>query len=349
MEIIKQLFNRETIVKIVLLVFFILLVYLVRSILNLILLIFMITYLLNSLHCLLVKQINKVIKVNPTIITILIYIVISVAIGIILVQYIPIAISESINLLDKVQNLNLTNSNKGIMVYLNPILNQIDIASYFKSSIQNIIIFLTDLGKWSLNFFMALLLSLVFILEKDSILKFIYKFKQSKISIAYNYFSYLGNNFLNSFGKVIQAQIMIATTNTILSVIGLITMGFPQILALAFMIFILSIVPVAGVFISLIPLCLIAFKIGGLIKVIFVLIMIFIIHSIESYVLNPKLMADKTNIPIFFTFVILIVSEHFMGIWGLLLGIPIFIFMLDIIGIDLSKNKFFKIKSRALD
>ncbi|MBU3074857.1 AI-2E family transporter [Clostridium estertheticum] len=51
---------------------------------------------------------------------------------------------------------------------------------------------------------------------------------------------------------------MIATTNTILSVIGLIIMGFPRIFALAFMIFILSIVPVAGVFISLIPLCLIA-------------------------------------------------------------------------------------------
>ena len=43
-------------------------------------------------------------------------------------------------------------------------------------------LFVTDLGKWSLNFFMALLLSLVFILEKDSILKFVYKFKYSKIS-----------------------------------------------------------------------------------------------------------------------------------------------------------------------
>ncbi len=137
---------------------------------------------------------------------------------------------------------------------------------------------------------------------------------------------------------------MIAITNTILSVIGLAIMGFPQLFALAFMIFILSLVPVAGVFISLIPLCLIAFKIGGLIKVVFVLIMIFIIHAIESYVLNPKLMSDTTNLPIFFTFVTLIVSEHFMGTWGLLLGIPIFIFMLDIIGVDLSEKNTPKLK-----
>ena len=236
-------------------------------------------------------------------------------------------------------------STKGVMAYLTPIFDQIDIASYAKSGIQSIMLFVTDFGKWSLNFFMALLLSLIFILEKDSILKFIYKFKGSKISVEYNYFSYFGNNFLNSFGKVIQAQIMIAITNTVLSVIGLTIMGFPQLFALAFMIFILSLVPVAGVFISLIPLCLIAFKIGGIIKVVFVLIMIFIIHAIESYILNPKLMSDTTHLPIFFTFVTLIVSEHFMGIWGLLLGIPIFIFILDLIGVDLSeKNAQIKIE-----
>jgi predicted PurR-regulated permease PerM len=317
--------------------------YLIRSIFNLILLTFMITYLANSLQCLLVKQIDKVIKVNPTIITIIIYMFMAVTIVLLLVKYIPIAISESILILDKMEYVKFSKSNSGIMAYLTPILEQIDIASYAKSGVQSIMLFVTDFGKWSLNFFMALLLSFIFILEKDSILKFIYKFKGSKISVEYNYFSYFGNNFLNSFGKVIQAQIMIAITNTILSVIGLTIMGFPQLFALAFMIFILSLVPVAGVFISLIPLCLIAFKIGGLIKVIFVLIMIFIIHAIESYILNPKLMSDTTHLPIFFTFVTLIVSEHFMGIWGLLLGIPIFIFLLDIIGVDLSENKHNKI------
>ncbi|MBU3157824.1 AI-2E family transporter [Clostridium estertheticum] len=89
---------------------------------------------------------------------------------------------------------------------------------------------------------------------------------------------------------------------------------------------------------SLVPLCLIAFKIGGLIKVIFVISMIFIIHAIESYILNPKFMSHTTNLPMFFTFAILLVSEHFMGIWGLLLGIPIFMFLLDLSGVDLSKK-----------
>ncbi len=70
------------------------------------------------------------------------------------------------------------------MQYLAPIFDQINIASYAKSGIQSIMIFVTDFGKWSLNFFMALLLSLVFILEKDSILRFVYKFKYSKVSVS---------------------------------------------------------------------------------------------------------------------------------------------------------------------
>ncbi|MBU3111337.1 AI-2E family transporter [Clostridium lacusfryxellense] len=344
MQTIKQLFNRDSLLKIILVLALVLFTYLIRSILNLVLLTFMLTYLVNSLQSMLVNQINKVIKVNPTIITIIIYMFIAITLVLLAVKYIPIAISESILILNKIEYINFTEDTKGVMQYLAPIFDQINIASYAKSGIQSIMSFVTDLGKFSLNFFMALLLSLVFTLEKDSVLRFVYKFKYSKVSGVYNYLSYFGNNFLNSFGKVIQAQIMIAFTNTVLSVIGLAIMGFHQLFALAFMIFILSLVPVAGVFISLVPLCLIAFKIGGIIKVVFVLIMIFVIHAIESYILNPKLMSDSTNLPIFFTFVTLIVSDHFLGTWGLLLGIPIFMFMLDLIGVDFSEKNTPKLK-----
>ncbi|MBX4259921.1 AI-2E family transporter [Clostridium estertheticum] len=338
MQSIKQICKKESLMKIMLLLVLVLFAYLIRSIFDLILLTFMITYLVNSMQSLLVCQINKIIKVSPTIITIIIYVFITATIALLAVKYIPIAISESLLILDKMEYIDFAKNTKGVMPYLSPIVKQIDIASYAKSGIQSIMLLVTNLGKWSINFFMALLLSLVFILEKKSILNFVHKFKHSRVSGAYNYFSYFGNNFLNSFGKVIQAQIMIAITNTVLSIIGLTIMGFPQLFALAFMIFILSLVPVAGVFISLIPLCLIALKIGGVVKVFFVLIMIFIIHAIESYILNPKFMSDTTHLPIFFTFATLIISEHFMGTWGLLLGIPIVIFLLDLIGVNLSEK-----------
>ncbi|WP_331666920.1 AI-2E family transporter [Metaclostridioides mangenotii] len=59
---------------------------------------------------------------------------------------------------------------------------------------------------------------------------------------------------------------------------------------------------------------------GGIKTVVYVLIIICIIHMLESYILNPKLMSKKTELPIFFTFIILIFSEHFFEVWGLILG-----------------------------
>lgn len=99
------------------------------------------------------------------------------------------------------------------------------------------------------------------------------------------------------------------------------------------MIFVLGLIPVAGVIISLIPLCTIAFSIGGFIKVIYVLVMVVVLHSLEAYLLNPKLMASKTNLPMFYTFIVLIFSEHFFGVWGLIVGIPTFVFLLDILDV----------------
>ena len=125
-----------------------------------------------------------------------------------------------------------------------------------------------------------------------------------------------GKKFTRTFGKVIEAQFIIAIVNTFLSVIILIVLGFPQIIGLSIMIFFLGLIPVAGVIISLVPLTLIAFTIGGFLKVVYVFIAIMVIHGIEAYILNPKLMSSKTDLPVFYTFVVLIFSQHFFGVWG---------------------------------
>ncbi|MFD2882165.1 AI-2E family transporter [Paenibacillus rhizoplanae] len=92
------------------------------------------------------------------------------------------------------------------------------------------------------------------------------------------------------------------------------------------MIFMLSLIPVVGFVISLIPLCIIGYNTGGLALTINILVMIAILHVIEGYFLNPKLMSSKMNLPMFYTLVVLLFSEHYIGVWGLILGIPIFVF-----------------------
>jgi predicted PurR-regulated permease PerM len=96
---------------------------------------------------------------------------------------------------------------------------------------------------------------------------------------------------------------------------------------------------VAGVVISLIPLCAIAFMIGGFKKIIAVLIMIAVVHALEAYVLNPKLLSHRVRLPVCFVFIILLVAEHYMNVWGLLIGVPLFIFLMTLFDVKFTKAK----------
>ena len=87
------------------------------------------------------------------------------------------------------------------------------------------------------------------------------------------------------------------------------------------------------VVISLIPLSMVGYSVCGIRDVIYIIIMIIAIHALESYVLNPKFMSSRTELPIFYTFVVLMVSEKLFGTWGLIVGVPIFTFLLDIMGV----------------
>ena len=53
---------------------------------------------------------------------------------------------------------------------------------------------------------------------------------------------------------------------------------------------------------------------------------------------------------------VLIFSEHFLGVWGLIIGIPIFIFLLDVLDVtsdemekDAGKNKVKRKKASMFD
>ncbi|GJM80200.1 hypothetical protein HMSSN139_26960 [Paenibacillus sp. HMSSN-139] len=58
-------------------------------------------------------------------------------------------------------------------------------------------------------------------------------------------------------------------------------------------------------------------------------------------------MSNKTHLPIFFTFLILLVSEHFLGVWGLIVGVPIFIFLLDIVEVPVGVHPSAAVKIAA--
>lgn len=213
-------------------------------------------------------------------------------------------------------------------------LSHIDFNKYITEAGVMLATGITTIGGFGVNFFFSLILSFLLLLEKNKIRKFGEKLADSRISFIYDYWISFGGNFVKTFGKVMKVQVLIALINSIVSMIILTILGFSQIMSLGVMIFLLGLIPVAGMIISLVPLSIIAFNIGGISKVIAVIIMIILIHALEAYVLNPKLMSNQTELPVCFIFIILLVGEHYLGGWGLLIGVPIFIFLLHALEVD---------------
>lgn len=327
----KSILSKKITKRVLILAGFALLVYFLRGMANMFLLTFIFAYLGYTAQSYVFKKTKIINSRLLKVIIIFFYLVAVTSAVLILYKYIPVIISELKTLVEQATAFYNTTYENKTLNYIISLSKEIKISSYIRDNFEVLYKSISNLGKIGFDFVMAIVLSLFFILEKNRIVRFTSGFKNSKLSAVYDELSFFGRKFLQSFGKVIQTQITISFINAILSMIMLYFLKFPQIFGLGFMIFILGLVPVAGVVISLLPLSMIALRIGGPSMIIYVLILVAILHALESYILNPKLMSQKTKLPVFYTFVVLIVSEHILGIWGLIIGIPIFIFILDVL------------------
>jgi predicted PurR-regulated permease PerM len=314
--------------------------YLMRSMITLFLLTFIFIYLINAAQKFIYKHIHKYIPVNRSFIIVFIYCLVTALLVLLLWIYIPQIVTQTVGLSTLITNsvtvmMGEKPTGNAILDGIKSQLSNIDIKSYAENGGKFLVSLIGNIGSISMDLFLSIILSLFFMLQKSRIFAFIRGFRTSKLSWLYEEVKYFGVKFTNTFGKVLQTQILISFINCILSVIMLWILQFPSVLGLGVMIFLLGIVPVAGVFISLVPLSIIAFSTSGLKGVVYVLVMIAILHAVESYILNPKLMSEKTNLPVFFTFLILTVSSHFFGVWGLLVGIPVFVFLLDALDVKI--------------
>ncbi|MBC1370967.1 AI-2E family transporter [Listeria booriae] len=329
MEAFINLFYNRSFRRVLVFVLVAFVLYLLRSMIDIILLTFIFSFLINRLENFILKRIS----IYRKIIVIVLYALIALGITLLIVKYIPMLIEQLDQLIRSINGFYTKPGNNETVNYIMNLLKEFEVTKYVNDGVQFLFAYLANIGVVAMNIFIALILSLFFSLGKERLILFTSKFGHSKVAFIYEELSYFGRKFNETFGKVIEAQFMIALVNCVLTTIALWIMGFPQLFSLAIMVFLLGLIPVAGVIISMIPLTIIAYTIGGVNYVLIILVLVVVIHAIESYILNPKLMSAKTDLPVFYTFIILIFSEHFFGIWGLIVGIPVFMFLLDVLGV----------------
>lgn len=323
--------------RFVVLLLIIAVLYELRAMMNTILLTFVFTFIVVHLIRLVQRHFPKV---PSKLIVIVTYLLILVALYFAITVYIPMIASQISKMADSVISFYKSNKMDGIMTYIDRYVNKAELVAQVKNVGGFAVHAVTSVGTLTVATFMSLILSFFYTIE----LKQMNEFSRSFVTSGYfkwlfQDIQYFGKKFINTFGVVLEAQFFIAICNTVLTMICLAVMRMPQIIALGLMVFILSLIPVAGVIISLIPLSIVAYSVGGVRYVIYILIIILIIHALEAYVLNPKFMASKTELPIFYTFLVLLVAEHFWGTWGLIVGVPVFTFLLDVIDVRTDKKE----------
>lgn len=336
MENLLDFFQKKGVKRVIIFALLVLILYSVRSLMNIILLTFIISYLMNGF----VNFVTSRTRINRTLLILLLYAAIITILVLGIVKYLPVITYEISQLIKQITYFSRQSHNNTVITFLQSVISTEKITAYLENGFSYILNFFTDISKTTIQIIIALTLSLFFLLEKKRLKEFTSRFQNSKIVAPFYYeIEFFGKKFSRTFGKVLEAQFMIALINTFLTVSVLIILGFPQIIGLSIMIFFLGLIPVAGVIISLIPLTIIGFTIGGIWTVIYLLIAIAVIHAVEAYILNPKLMSSKTNLPVFYTFIVLIFSQHFFGVWGLIIGIPIFVFLLDVLDVKDAKSE----------
>ncbi len=185
-----------------------------------------------------------------------------------------------------------------------------------------------------LQIIISLVLSFVFLIDRFRLNKYLLGIKKSSFSFLYKEYKIIFNKIVISFGLILKAQSMIALANSILTIIWLFIIGqihwwvFPYLLTLWLIVFIAWFIPVLGVFISSIPILIIAYSIIWWYSVLFeIMFLIVSVHIIEAYYLNPKIVSRFLEIPVSLTFIILIISEHMFWIAGLLIWVSLFYFI----------------------
>lgn len=221
---------------------------------------------------------------------------------------------------------------------LNQIVGEIVNTQNLETIGQTTLSYLKNTGIILTKFLIGLILSYIFVMERKAIIDFLSKIKDGNFSFIYEEYAIIAHKIGYGFGAILKAQSLIAMTNAILTSIGLLVISFvhggtvfPYIFTLSLIVLIFGFIPVFGTFISGVPILIIAYGYGWGISLLLCIAMIAFVHTIEAYYLNPRIVSSYVHIPVFVTFLILLVSEHFFGLIGLLIGVPLFVITLSFI------------------
>ena len=125
------------------------------------------------------------------------------------------------------------------------------------------------------------------------------------------------------FSGFVSGKLLDSLIIGILCGIGLSILRIPYVPLISVIIGITNIIPVFGPFFGAIPSALLLLLTDPGKCLIFI-IFIVVLQQIDGNVIGPKILGDSTGLPAFWVLFALLLFNHLMGFWGMLLGVPLF-------------------------
>lgn len=190
--------------------------------------------------------------------------------------------------------------------------------------------FVSNTISYTLNIIVAIIASAMLLINKEPMLKSMNRLIRAMSgkysNIVFEELNVANNKFSGFFvGKIVDSVII-----GFIAAIVLLIMGVKYTALIAFIIGITNIIPIIGPFIGAIPSAIIVFNQSPKLSLYFI-IFILILQQIDGNIIGPKCIGNSTNINSFWILFSLIVFGKLWGIVGMVIGVPMFAVIYDII------------------
>ena len=167
--------------------------------------------------------------------------------------------------------------------------------------------------------FMTLMVAGYIMATRENIIGFFRSLLPARSRISYDRLLWRMDRGLSG---VVRGQLLICLVNGVLSAFGYWMFDLKYWPILALLSGIMSIVPIFGSILSSIPVVMIGLT-QNFWTALWVLLWIVGIHQVEANLLNPKIIGVAAKIHPVLVVLALIIGEHFFGLWGALLAVPV--------------------------
>ena len=197
-----------------------------------------------------------------------------------------------------------------------------EISSYFTTQSADILgqvqTVITSLVKFIFQFFLVLMISAFILVDTQRIKNFLFRLVSTEDKAK---FDALLGRIDTGLSGVVRGQLIICCVNGVLTLLGLWLIGVKFAFILATIAGVMSFVPIFGCKLSTIPIFIVALTTSPN-TAFMALLWIVAIHALEANLLNPKILGSSAKIHPVLIVLALLAGEHYYGIAGAVLAVP---------------------------